>query len=86
MVIPVPGAPLTVTIVYDVETADPKMLDLLSDGVTTGLSIEHCITRTVLLQNGSPMYLLAGKRYKVSLRLGLSGVEFAAGVDAWTSE
>lgn len=84
MVIPVPGAPLTVTIVYDVETADGKMQDYLSDGVTPGLSMENRITRTIQLDDGSNMFLSAGKRYEVKLHLGLTSVLFDATVCEWS--
>lgn len=84
MVIPVPGAPLTVTIVYDVETADGKMQDYLSDGVTPGLSMENRITRTIQLDDGSNIFLSAGKRYEISLHLGLTSVLFDATVGNWT--
>ena len=83
MVIPVPGAPLTVTIVYDVETADGKMQDYLSDGVTPGLSMENRITRTIQLDDGSNMFLFAGKRYVLSIHLGLTSVKCDATVGEW---
>lgn len=83
MVIPVPGAPLTVDIVYDVETADNNMLDHLSDGATRGLSVENRISRTVQLMDGSNLFLSAGKKYVVNLHLGLTSVKFDATVGAW---
>ena len=36
MVVPIAGVPLTVTIVYDIETADPGLAGFLSDGQTRG--------------------------------------------------
>lgn len=83
MVIPVPGAPLAVTIVYDVETADNNMLDYLSDGVTRGLSIENNISRTVQFTGGGDLFLTAGKNYVVNLHLGLTSVKFDATIGEW---
>ena len=39
MVIPTPGVPVSVTIVYDVETEDSRLAGLLSDGVTHGINV-----------------------------------------------
>lgn len=83
LVVPLTGTPLSVTIVYDVETADSELIGRLSDGVTHGISTENQITSEVLLANGTPMTLEAGKKYKVHLHLGLSGVKFKADVIGW---
>jgi len=84
MVVPTSGVPLSVTIVYDIETADPKLLGYLSDGVTRGVSVENVITKPITQANGDPMVLEAGKRYVVSLHLGLTSVKLDAVVKTWT--
>jgi len=83
MVIPIAGVPVTVTIVYDVETADPNLAGYLSDGVTHGVSVENKITKTVQM-SGQNMTLEAGKRYVIGLHLGMTSVKFDADVLEWT--
>ena len=83
LVVPLTGTPLTVTVVYDVETADAELVGRLSDGVTHGISVENQITKEVTLSNGAPMTLSAGFKYTVHLHLGLSGVKFNAEVVGW---
>ena len=78
MVVPTSGVPLSVTIVYDVETADPKLLGYVSDGVTHGISVENAITKSL-----PDMILSAGKRYVLHLHLGLTSVKLDADVKAW---
>ena len=84
LVVPLAGTPMNVTIVYDVETVD-NGLGLLSDGVTHGLSIENRITRQILLDNGNPLSLEAGKKYVIKLHLGLTSVQFNASVSEWNN-
>ena len=83
MVIPIAGVPLTVTIVYDIETADPSLAGYLSDGVTRGISIENKITKSIQLDNGTDMTLESGKKYVIGLHLGLTSVKFDAQVASW---
>lgn len=83
LVIPLTGTPLSVTIVYDVETADDELTGFLSDGVTHGISVENRITQEVKLDDGTPMTLEAGKKNIVNLHLGLTGVKFSAEMTAW---
>lgn len=85
MVVPTSGVPLSVTIVYDIETADPKLLGYLSDGVTRGVSVENVITKPITQANGDPMVLEAGKCYVVNLHLGLTSVKLDAVVKTWTN-
>ena len=82
MVIPTPGVPVSVTIVYDVETKDSRLAGLLSDGVTHGSSVENKITKTITTDQGN-MILSAGKKYVVKLHLGLTSVKFDAEVANW---
>ena len=83
LVIPLTGTPLTVSIIYDVETADSELTGRLSDGVTRGVSIENHITKEIPLQDGTPMTLEAGKKYQVDLHLGLTGVKLGGRVTDW---
>lgn len=82
MVIPTTGVPMKVTIVYDIETADPSLPGYLSDGTTHGISIENTITKTVQTDSGN-MMLEAGKKYVIGLHLGLTSVKFDATVADW---
>ena len=82
MVIPTPGVPVSVTIVYDVETEDSRLAGLLSDGVTHGSSVENKITKNITTTQGN-MILSAGKKYVVKLHLGLTSVKFDAEVANW---
>jgi hypothetical protein len=84
MVIPTPGVPVSVTIVYDVETEDSRLAGLLSDGVTHGSSVENKITKNITTTQGN-MILSAGKKYVVKLHLGLTSVKFEADVADWTT-
>jgi len=82
MVIPIFGVPVTVTIVYDVETIDDNLASFLSDGVTHGVSTENKITKTIQM-NGQDMTLESGKKYVIGLHLGLTSVKFDATVAEW---
>ena len=82
MVIPTPGVPMSVTIVYDVETEDRRLAGYLSDGVTHGSSVENKITKTITTSE-SNMILSSGKKYVVKLHLGLTSVRFDADVAVW---
>ena len=76
------GEAMTVTIVYDVETANPDLSSYLSDGVTHGSSVENKITKTIYFA-GSPMSLESGKKYSLALHLGMNSMKFDAAVDSW---
>ena len=78
-VIPTGEDNLTVTIVYDVETADAKLASKMSDG-TAGSSVENKITKEISF-NGNG--LQAGYVYTVKLHLGLNSVKFDAAVATW---
>lgn len=75
------GERVTVTIVYDVETANPSLSSYLSDGTTPGVSIENKITKDITWSAGTG--LEAGKNYTLKLHLGLNSVKFDAVVAAW---
>ena len=76
------GEPLKITIVYDVETRDAKLGSLLSDGVTRGSVVENAITKTIQV-SGADLTMEAGKKYTISLHLGMTSVKFDASVGAW---
>ena len=83
LVIPT-GAPLTVTIVYDVETYDEQLsADKLSDMRTSGRTIENRISATVTTDGTTPIVMEAGRRYTVNLTLGMTSVKTTASVDDW---
>lgn len=82
MVIPVAGVPMTVTIVYDIETEDPSLGSFLSDGSTHGISIENKITRSIKM-NSADLTLVSGRKYTINLHLGLTSVKFDATVGGW---
>ena len=77
------GEPMTITIVYDVETQDNKLATFLSDGTTPGSSIENKITKTIDFSGAT---IEAGKKYKVALHLGMTGVNYSAAVEEWSNE
>ena len=77
------GEPLTITIVYDVETADDKLSTFLSDGTTPGSSIENKITKTIDFSGAT---IEAGKKYTVNLHLGMTSVNYSASVEDWSEE
>lgn len=79
------GQPLMVTIVYDVETQNPKLSTKLSDGETPGTSIENKITKTIKLGDEN-LKLEAGKQYTVNLHLGMTSVKFDATVADWGTD
>ncbi len=79
------GDDMSVTIVYDIETADEKLLSgTVSDNETPGVSIGNRISKTITVTGGTDaLKLEAGKKYTIQLHLGLSQVEFDATVDEW---
>lgn len=76
------GEALTVTIVYDVETANNDLPGYLSDGAQHGSSIENRITKTIKF-NGAESGLDSGKAYTVKLHLGMNSVKYDATVSGW---
>ena len=73
---------LRVTIVYDVETADATLPKFLSDGATRGSTVENKITKVITV-GGDPLKLESGKKYNISLHLGMTSVKFEANVSDW---
>ena len=79
------GDDMSVTIVYDIETADEKLLSgTVSDNETNGVSIGNRISKTITVTRGTDaLKLEAGKKYTINLHLGMSQVEFDATVEDW---
>jgi len=76
------GDQMDVTVEYDVETADPKLIGhYLSDGKTTGTTIENRITKTNVFS-----MLESGKKYTLNLHLGMNSVKVDATRDDWTDD
>lgn len=77
------NVPVRVTIVYDVETYDPKLAaDYLSDGATHGSSIQNTITAFVKV-GGNDLKMTSGNIYTINLHLGMNSVKVNASVDPW---
>ena len=75
-----------VTIVYDVETYDPKLTSqYLSDGRTHGSSIENTISATIK-NGGNAIKMEAGKNYNIKLHLGITSVKVEASVTLWPTD
>ena len=76
------GMEMKVTIVYDIETSD-DLAGTVSDGQTSGISIENRITKTITTDGTTPLILKAGKAYTLNLHLGLNSVKFDAKIADW---
>lgn len=80
------GEPLRITITYDVETYDKKLVSsFLSDTQTNGSTVENTITAVVQKSAGGNLTLEAGKQYTIALHLGLTSVKTTATVADWTA-
>lgn len=81
------NSPMRVTIVYDVETYDPKLIsEYLSDGKTHGSSIENNISSYITTGTApslTDLVLEAGKAYTINLHLGMTSVKMEAEVEEW---
>ena len=75
-----------VTIVYDVETYDPKLSSqYLSDGRTHGSTIENTIS-AYITDGSTPIVMEAGKQYTIKIHLGMTSVKINADVTPWADE
>lgn len=79
---------LKVTIEYDVLTKDKNLAGKLNDGATSGSVVKNVISRYITASGaGDPttgnVTLENGKKYTISLHLGLNSVEFDATVANW---
>lgn len=92
------GDPLKVTIEYDVLTKDDNLVGKLNDGQTKGSVVKNVITRYITMgssasgsaaaptdynADGKGIKLENGKKYTISLHIGLNSVEFDAAVTDW---
>ena len=77
------GEAMTITIVYDIETTNPKLGGFISDGTTHGVSIENKVTKTVTFGGVYGKGLESNKRYTLKLHLGMNSVKFDADVSEW---
>lgn len=75
------SAGVDVTIVYDVETIDPKLAATISDGETHGTSVENVISKKHIL--GEKIDFEAGKQYLVKIHIGMTSVKIEAVVTDW---
>lgn len=81
------GDKLRVTIVYDVETYDPKLVSQhLADGETHGSSIKNTIAATIKTSGDADIIMEAGKQYTISLHLGMTSVKVNADVTPWPED
>lgn len=80
------GDALTVTIEYDVETADDYLPGFLSDGKTHGSVVKNVITKAVTFNNSGDAAMDAGFGYYIKLHLGLTSVKFDATVTSWADK
>jgi hypothetical protein len=78
------NVPIRVTIVYDVETVDNKLVNnYLGDGVTNGSSIQNTITAYVKDGSGDNLKMEKGNKYTINLHLGMKSVQVSATVVNW---
>jgi len=71
---------MDITITYDVQTADDKLADLLSDGISHGNAVENIITKTDIFKG---VKIMPGYAYTVKIILGLESVKFDVTVTPW---
>jgi hypothetical protein len=77
------NSPVSVTMSYDIETADPKLGKYLSDGKTTGIRIPNVLTQR--LDEG--LTFKAGKAYTVKIIVGMESVKVeAVELASWESD
>lgn len=78
------AAPLRVTITYDVETYDAKLVaNRLGDGATPGSSMQNTISLYIKDGTGATITMQPGKQYTLHLHLGLASVKADATVTPW---
>jgi hypothetical protein len=75
------NSPVSVTMLYDVQTADPKLGKYLSDGKTTGSRVWN-----ELSQQLEGLRLVAGKAYTIKIVVGMESVKVTAEIADWGEE
>ena len=76
------GDDIEINIEYDIETEDPALPGLLSDGAKKGSSIPCKIRKSVKFGDDIKAFE-NGKAYTIKLHLGMNSVKFDADVTAW---
>ena len=72
---------VNVKIIYDVETIDPNLAGVMSDGVTKGTSTENVIYKENIF--GDKVDFEPGKQYDIHIHLGMTSVKIVAEVQPW---
>ena len=72
---------VNVKIIYDVETIDPSLAEVMSDKVTKGSSIENVISKESIF--GDKVDFEPGKQYDIHIHLGMTSVKIEATVTPW---
>ena len=75
------GDDVNVKIIYDVETIDPNLAGVMSDGVTKGTSTENVISKNAIF--GTGVDFEPGKQYDIHIHLGMTSVKIVAEVQPW---
>lgn len=72
------GEKMTINMLYDIQTADKRLGNYLSDGKTKGFRVANAITNT--LDN---IDIVAGKAYTIKIVVGLESVKVTATIKDW---
>lgn len=72
---------VNISIVYDVQTIDPKLAGKLADGATLGSIIENVISKENIF--GANIDIEAGKVYTINIHIGMTSVKVDAAVTPW---
>ena len=72
------GESMTINMLYDIQTADARLGNYLSDGKTKGFRVANAITNTL-----QDLKIEAGKAYTIKIVVGLESVKVDATVKGW---
>lgn len=72
------GEKMTINMLYDIQTADKRLGNYLSDGKTKGFRVANAITNT--LDN---IDIVAGKAYTIKIVVGIESVKVTATIEDW---
>lgn len=78
--------PIDVSIIYDVETVNPKLAGKLSDNLTPGKSIENKIYKKSNEIFPAETKMEAGKFYTLRIHIGMTSVKVEASVTDWDDQ
>ena len=76
--------PMDITVVYDIETEDPNLAGILSDGKTHGSTIQNKIKKEDIFKTAGAK-IEPGKMYTVKIYLGIESVKFDVEVTQWAT-